>query len=1367
VTIATSTRQSDATGKKTLALRAFSLNTDTASFDLPRCTCGETPFLEKLIMLRRWPILVATLAVFASFLAVGRSGADQVVPKANWIWFDEGNPLREAPSGTIYFRKTFDEPYELQEADIHITCDNAFVLYINGKEIGRGNEWKDGKVFDVKPHLVRGKNVIAVRATNEGGPAGLVAWLVRLTKPGNHYTVLTDGSWKCSKEAPEGWREAGFDDSKWSSPKVLSEFVRPDRWAGVTWNGRPDSSRFTVKDGFTIDQVADHELIGSIVNMTFDAKGRPVVSRERGPILTLIDANNDGKFEKVKEYSAKVQNCQGLCAWDATTLYCIGDGPDGTGLYRLKDLDNDDTADSVELLHKFKGGMGEHGPHAVVAGPDGYLYINSGNHAWVTAAPEPGSPCPPYIDLGHLWKEPGVRNPAMKNQPADEVDRPVKLHGRELPLRDLLRGYEADVLPRYEDAGGHAVGIRVPGGTIWRTDPDGKHWTLETCGFRNQFDFAINSLGEVFSFDSDMEWDEFAPWYRPVRVNHCPPGADFGWRSGSNKWPSYYVDSLPATVDIGRGSPCGVVFYNHTAFGDKYHDTFFITDWSYGRIFAVHLKRDGATFKGDAEEFVTGKPLNVSDIEVAPDGSVFFVTGGRNTEGGVFRIHPTTVTLEEIEGGTKEELAVARALIQPQPQSAWGREAIRALKKDAGEKWEKLLLEVVNGSGPTQPRLRAISYMLQFSPETGFDMADIRQLAKDKDSEIRTQAAVLLARHGAKAADDLARLLDDSSPLVARRALEGLIRTQTPAPIEKLKPLLASNDRFLRYTARLALERVSPEVWRDAILTDKNPRVAIMGLVAINRVGLVATDSDAAATAFRRSLELLSAELPHDDFLDALRAVELTVVNTPVASRPDATNELGKLLLAQFSTGRPALDRELSRLIAALQVPGGVDKLLTRIEKIGATDSLDDRADAVHYARCLMGATDGWTWKQRERFLKWFDVSREWKGGHSYAGYITNFLRDTVKQLDEKELLAVVQNADQFNRAATRALAADERVGDKSDAAFVPALAALVANGDKSPVPRSDVILALGRTGRAEAEAILLRHYDQSSGELRDATVRALANFQNARNWPIFVRALDSENKETVRAAVQALAGIEQKPDGPAAFRAAIQAGGRLGEQGAWDSVVLLRQWGGKHFGHKRNEWRAELGKWQKWYSDTYPDAASAKLADSEKPKHNWSYDQLLAYLEGEGRSGSVQRGRAVFEKAICAKCHKIEQVGQSIGPDLTTLASRFKRKDILEATIYPSRVISDQYKSYLVATKDGRVITAMKAPDDGDNYVLLLSDATTIKLPKGDVEEMVEGKQSVMPDGLMNQFTLQEIADLFAFLESGKAPAPAANGKP
>src|SRR5439155_19808887 len=103
------------------------------------------------------------------------------------------------------------------------------------------------------------------------------------------------------------------------------------------------------------------------------------------------------------------------------------------------------------------------------------------------------------------------------------------------------------------------------------------------------------------------------------------------------------------------------------------------------------------------------------------------------------------------------------------------------------------------------------------------------------------------------------------------------------------------------------------------------------------------------------------------------------------------------------------------------------------------------------------------------------------------------------------------------------------------------------------PVPRTDLLAALGRTGRAEAEAALLRAYERYPAD-QDAAVRALANFPNSRNWTLFARALDSENRETVRASLQALTGIDRKPDAPAAYRATIQAASRLGDQGAWDA---------------------------------------------------------------------------------------------------------------------------------------------------------------------------------------------------------------------
>jgi hypothetical protein len=67
-------------------------------------------------------------------------------------------------------------------------------------------------------------------------------------------------------------------------------------------------------------------------------------------------------------------------------------------------------------------------------------------------------------------------------------------------------------------------------------------------------------------------------------------GSDFGWRSGNGKWPEYYVDSVPAAVDCGPGSPTGMTFGYGLKFPPKYQQALLVGDWSYGRIMAVHLE---------------------------------------------------------------------------------------------------------------------------------------------------------------------------------------------------------------------------------------------------------------------------------------------------------------------------------------------------------------------------------------------------------------------------------------------------------------------------------------------------------------------------------------------------------------------------------------------------------------------------------------------------------------------------------------------------------------------------------------------------------------------------------------------------------
>jgi len=147
------------------------------------------------------------------------------------------------------------------------------------------------------------------------------------------------------------------------------------------------------------------------------------------------------------------------------------------------------------------------------------------------------------------------------------------------------------------------------------------------------------------------------------------------------------------------------------------------------------------------------------------------------------------------------------------------------------------------------------------------------------------------------------------------------------------------------------------------------------------------------------------------------------------------------------------------------------------------------------------------------------------------------------------------------------------------------------------------------------------------------------------------------------------------------------------------------------------------------------------------------------------GAKGDVARGREIFAKANCLKCHRFLKEGEGVGPDLTSVRRRFQKKEIVESVLLPSQVISDQYTAVTVVTTEGLVHTGMPLPNPGSkNLLLLLPDATRLEIPPEKVEEKVKAKVSVMPEGLFKDLTLEQIADLFAFLETSKSnPEPAA----
>lgn len=373
-------------------------------------------------------------------------------------------------------------------------------------------------------------------------------------------------------------------------------------WPFSAWRAAADggqatpAEQLTVLPGFKVQllrSAATNE--GSWICMAVDPKGRFYISPQEDSLPMLrVTVDKEGQVEKIEPVPAPLHQAMGLC-YAHGSLYVDGHGPDGTGLYRLIDLNHDDQFESNEVRFLKKiGGEGEHGYHAVIEGPDKDMYIVSGNFTQIPDGLESTSP---------------------------------------------HRNYSEDfLLPRAWDGNGFAVGLLAPGGWVARTDPEGHKWQLMLAGMRNTYDIAFNKDGELFGFDSDMEWDWGLPWYRPTRIIHAVPGAEFGWRSGSAKEPPYYEDSLPPALNVGLGSPTGVEFGTDSNFPRKYREALFAEDWAYGRLFAMHITPHGSTYTAEPEVFIRGKPLNMTSLQFGRDGAMYFITGGRGIQSGLYRV---------------------------------------------------------------------------------------------------------------------------------------------------------------------------------------------------------------------------------------------------------------------------------------------------------------------------------------------------------------------------------------------------------------------------------------------------------------------------------------------------------------------------------------------------------------------------------------------------------------------------------------------------------------------------------------------------------------------------------------------------------
>ena len=352
-------------------------------------------------------------------------------------------------------------------------------------------------------------------------------------------------------------------------------------------------------DGFKVELLysVPKPVQGSWVAMCHDDKGRLIVSDQFGGLYRFRPPG-PGKTLKqsdIEPIPAKIRAANGLL-WTAGALYVAVNDYERkfpSGLYRVTDSDGDDKLDKVEHLRELTA-RGDHGIHAILPGPKGTLYLITGNNT----------------------------------TPLNTQTSRVPLHWGEDHL-----------LPRMPDGRGHNRDRLAPGGIIYKVSLDGKKWEIVSSGYRNIYDGGVNRDGELFAYDADMEYDFNTSWYRPTRICHVTSGSMYGWRNGTGKRPEFYPDTLPPMINIGPGSPTGATFGYGAKFPSKYQNAFFILDWSWGKIHAVHLKPEGSSYTATKETFITGSPLPVTDAIIHPgDGAMYFTIGGRKVQSGIYRV---------------------------------------------------------------------------------------------------------------------------------------------------------------------------------------------------------------------------------------------------------------------------------------------------------------------------------------------------------------------------------------------------------------------------------------------------------------------------------------------------------------------------------------------------------------------------------------------------------------------------------------------------------------------------------------------------------------------------------------------------------
>jgi putative membrane-bound dehydrogenase-like protein len=823
-----------------------------------------------------------------------------------------------------------------------------------------------------------------------------------------------------------------------------------------------------------------------------------------------------------------------------------------------------------------------------------------------------------------------------------------------------------------------------------------------TGGMDNPVDVAFTSAGERMLTATFLEHPQLG---RRDALIHAIYGGVYGKPHAVIDGHKRTGDLMPEVTPFGPAAPAGLTRYASRVFGDEYRDNFFAALFNLQKVTRHALEPSGATFKSHDSDFVvsSSRDFHPTDVLEDADGSLLVIDTGAWYK----LCCPTSqLAAPEVLG------AIYRVRRQGAPRIA-------------------------------DPRGRRLAW-------NAMKPVELVKLLDDNRPAVQNRAIGELARVGEGAVSALDEVLSTSrSPDARRNAVWALTRIQTAAAREGVRSALNDRDQTVRQAALH-----SAGVWRDAAalpqlldaLKSNVPPVQRAAAEALGRIG----DARAVADLLATAASPLDRTLEHS----------VTYALIEIAD-PSSTS-------AGLHAGSARAKR--TALIALDQMDGGG-------LKPAAVISLLDSPDPV------MKETAWWI---AGHHREWGSALARFFQTHLIARNLTGTAHDDLQQ-------KLVEFAE--NPAIQELLAATvERATAKEDR--LTALRAMARTRAKE-LPASWIRpLVRGLAGRdleVTRHAVSVARVAPASKESAPDLLAALLRVARDRAWPIEVRldalaavhggltSVDRDVFDLLRTSLEpaqpvsvrvAAAGVLEKATlgreqllalaelleraGPLELPRLLPPFDRGSDEPVGFAMLAALQQSKGRSSVRADILRPRLAK----YPESVQKKGEALLAslNVDSAKQGRHLEEILA----ASKAGDVRRGQAVFNspKAACLSCHAIGYLGGKVGPDLTRIGQIRSERDLLEAILFPSASFSRGYEPVVVTTQSGETYTGVLRSDLSDAVVLVTGAGTETRILRREIEDMQPGTVSVMPPGLAEQLSSQELADLLAFLKATRSGA-------